>query len=177
MERVTTSIIGLEVGLNRAIGDARGWLGELVPGGAANPDVKDGLGNVYLSVAVGKNIARAGHYHFRQSELFFTVTGAALWAFRDYRDDSKTFGKVYAAVFTAEAVPGGSAPTYQVSEQSMPCLVVPRGVYHVYWALTDTPVRVICVATTPHDETDYVRLRPDEVPGLADLVRPYGITF
>src|SRR3989344_8903749 len=105
MERVTTSIIGLEVGLNRAIGDARGWLGELVPGGAANPDVKDGLGNVYLSVAVGKNIARAGHYHFRQSELFFTITGTALWAFRDYREGSKTFGALQAMVFTDEAKP------------------------------------------------------------------------
>jgi dTDP-4-dehydrorhamnose 3,5-epimerase-like enzyme len=176
MERVVTPIVGLEVGLNRVIGDARGWLGELVPGGVSNPDAKEGLGNVYLSVAIGRNIARAGHYHYRQSELFFTITGAALWVFKDFREDSKTFGAVYAAVFAAEDVPIGRAPTYRVGE-SMPYIVVPHGVYHVYWALSDTPVRVVCVATTPHDNADYVRLNPSEVAGLDDLVRPYGVIF
>lgn len=176
MQRVTTSIDGLEVVMNKVIGDARGWLGELIPGGTNNHDVQEGLGNIYLSVASGKNIARAGHYHYRQSELFFTITGAALWAFRDFREDSRTFGNVYAAVFAAEDVPTGQAPTYRVGE-SMPYIVVPHGVYHVYWALTDTPVRVVCVATTPHDDTDYVRLNPSEVAGLDDLVRPYGIIF
>src|SRR3989338_915071 len=176
-ERISTAIDGLTIVMNRAIGDARGWLGELVPGGVSNSDVKDGLGNIYLSVAVGKNIARAGHYHYRQSELFFTITGAALWAFRDYRDDSKTFGALYAVVFAAEDAPRGPAPIYQVSEQSMPYIVVPHGVYHVYWALTDTPVRVVCVSTTPHDDTDYVRLRPDEVPDVSNLLKSYGITI
>ena len=174
MQRISTSIDGLEVVLNKAIGDSRGWLGELVPGGTVNPDVKDGLGNIYLSVATGKNIARAGHYHYRQSDLFFTITGASLWVFRDYREESKTFGAVYAAVFASEDVSIAQASTYRVGE-SMPYVFVPHGVYHVYWALTDTPVRVVCVATTPHDDTDYVRLGPNEVPGLADLVRSYGI--
>ena len=177
MERISTSINGLEVVLNKVIGDSRGWLGELVPGGAVNPDVKDGLGNIYLSVAQGKNIARAGHYHYRQSELFFTITGAALWVFRDYRQDSETFGALQAMVFTDEAKINGLAPIYLVGKPSMPCVVVPHGVYHVYWALTDTPVRVVCVATTPHDDSDYVRLNPSEVPGLGDLVRSYGIVF
>src|SRR3989338_832779 len=105
MQRISTSIDGLEVVLNKAIGDSRGWLEELVPCVTFNPDFKDCLGNIYLSVATGKNIARACHYHYRQSELFFTITGAALWVFRDYREESKTFGAVYAAVFAAETAP------------------------------------------------------------------------
>ncbi|OGL60982.1 hypothetical protein A3E96_01390 [Candidatus Uhrbacteria bacterium RIFCSPHIGHO2_12_FULL_46_13] len=176
-ERISTAIDGLTIVMNRAIGDERGWLGELVPGGVSNSDVKDGLGNIYLSVAVGKNIARAGHYHYRQSELFFTITGTALWAFRDYREGSKTFGALQAMVFTDEAKPDGPAPVYRVGESGMPYVIVPHGVYHVYWALTDTPVRVVCVATTPHDNADYVRLRPDEVPDVSNLLKSYGITI
>lgn len=174
-ERIATSIAGLTVVRNKAIGDARGWLGELLPGGAAHPDAKEGLGNIYLSVAVGRGVARAGHYHHRQSEVFFTVTGTALWAFRDYRENSPTFGSIQTVVFSDEEIPQGPAPLYHIGPEAMPGIVVPHGVYHVYWALTDEPVRVVCIATTPHDESDYVRLLPDEIPGLQAMVATYKV--
>ena|SRR3989338_6024023 len=174
-KRVGTPIDGLTVLLNRAVGDERGWLGELVPNGAAHQDLSDGLGNIYVSIVLGKGIARAGHYHHRQSELFFTLTGTALWAFRDYREESSTFGRVYAVIFTDSSVPPGSVPVYVIGTGAMPGIVVPHGVYHVYWALSEAPVRVVCVATTPHDDTDYVRLQPVEVPDLATLIKEYRL--
>lgn len=176
-DRIATRIDGLTVLRNHAIGDKRGWLGELVPGGSQHPDLGAGFGNLYASVAMGKHTARAGHYHYRQSEIFFTLTGTALWAFQDYREGSRTFGEVYAVVFTDRASTSGPAPTYRIGPSTMPGIVVPHGVYHVYWALTDEPVRVVCVATTPHDDSDYVRLAPADVPGLSTLVKPYGLAL
>lgn len=169
-KRINTTIDGVTILLNRFIGDERGWLGELLPNGNANLDVKDGLGNIYLSVATGKYITRAGHYHHRQSELFFTVSGVALWAFRDYRELSPTFGKVYSVVFTDSEI-DTNFPLYRIGADAMPGIVVPHGVYHVYWALADAPVRVVCMATTPHDDTDYVRLLPEEVSGINEIAK------
>jgi hypothetical protein len=173
--REQTAIAGLDVILNRAIGDERGWLGELLPGGSANRDAAEGLGNVYVSVAQGQHTARAGHYHYRQSELFFPVTGTVLWAFRDYREKSPTFGAVAAVVFSEEKNSQGDLPAYIIGRGTMPGIAVPHGVYHVYWSLSDVPARIVCIASTPHDDSDYVRLSPADVPGLETIVSSYGI--
>jgi dTDP-4-dehydrorhamnose 3,5-epimerase len=176
-DHISTTIDGLTVLRNRAIGDARGWLGELLPGGSTHPALRDGFGNLYLSVAVGSGVARAGHYHHRQSEVFFTLTGTALWAFRDYRAGGPTRGATYVVLFSDGEAPIGPAPAYRVGGDVMPGIVVPRGVYHVYWALGETPVRVACVATTPHDDSDYVRLAPRDVPGVPEAVAAYGLAL
>jgi dTDP-4-dehydrorhamnose 3,5-epimerase-like enzyme len=176
-ERVNTTITGLDVTLGKVIGDSRGWLGELLPGGSANPNVASGFGNLYVSVATGKFTARAGHYHYRQSEVFFPLTGTVLWGFRDYRENSPTFGVACAAVFSEAAGVSGPGPTYQIGAATVPGIIVPSGVYHVYWTLSEGAARVVCFASTPYDDTDYVRLDPRDVPGLKALVSPYGIGF
>ncbi|MDO8599550.1 MAG: dTDP-4-dehydrorhamnose 3,5-epimerase family protein [bacterium] len=173
-----TPINGLELHHTKVVGDARGLLAELVQGGAANPVLSHGFGNLYTSIAIGKHTGRAAHLHVKLHEIFCTLTGTALWFFHDFREASPTFGKSHAVVLGFDrpttAVPDS---VYVLSEKDMARCIVPGGVYHAYWPLTDAPVFVVSIASMPHDDADYDRRKPDTVPGCRDWVGKYGIAL
>jgi len=174
----TTMIEGLDLHHMKVVGDARGFLAELIPGGSANPVLARGFGNLYTSIAIGKHTGRAAHLHVKLHEVFCTMTGIALWFFHDFRDASPTFGKSFACVLGFERLPGGVPDkVYVLSENDMVRCVVPSGVYHAYWPLTDAPVTVLCIASMPHDGADYDRRPPSQVPGCRERVAGYGITL
>lgn len=174
----TTTIDGLELHHTKVVGDPRGLLVELIQGGAENPVLSHGFGNLYSSIATGKHTGRAAHFHFKLHEFFFTLTGTALWFFHDFRETSPTFGKSYACVLgfdrPTEAV---FDPVCVLSEKDMVRCVVPAGVYHAYWPLTDTPVFVVSVASMRHDNADYDRRPPSAVPGCREWLAKYGIAL
>lgn len=174
----TTSIDGLELHHTKVVGDARGLLAELVQGGGANPILAPGFGNLYTSVAIGKHTGRAGHFHFKLHERFFTLTGSTVWFFHDFRDGSPTFGKSFTCILgydrPLEGMPGLA---YTFSDHDMVRAVVPPGVYHAYWPLTDAPVMVLAVASKPRDDTDYDRRKSIDVPGCREAIAAYGITL
>ncbi|MFH1098936.1 MAG: hypothetical protein V1723_03380 [Candidatus Uhrbacteria bacterium] len=172
-----TPIDGLELHHTKVIGDARGFLAELVQGGSTNSILAPGFGNLYLSVAVGKYTGRAGHFHFKLHERFFTITGSAVWFFHDLRDGSPTFGKSFTCVLGFDRPPEGTpGPEYVLADRDLARTVVPPGVYHGYWPLTDAPVIVLAVTSMPHDDADYDRRKPAEVPGCREALQPFGIT-
>ncbi|MBI4433309.1 dTDP-4-dehydrorhamnose 3,5-epimerase family protein [Candidatus Uhrbacteria bacterium] len=174
----TTAIVGLELHHTKVVGDARGLLAELVQGGTANPVLAPGLGNLYVSIAVGKHVGRAAHFHFRLRELFFTITGTAVWFFHDFRSESPTAGQSFVVVLGAErpAMPTAD-PVYVLADRDMVRVDVPPGVYHAYWPLTDTPVAVLAAPSLPHDDTDYDRRKPSEIPGCRELLARYQIVI
>lgn len=177
-EKVDTSIEGLELHLTKFIGDSRGFLAEMLAGGFENPLVRDGgVRNIYTSVATDKHIGRAAHFHFKNREIFFTLTGTALWLFHDFRDGSPTRGQSWGYIagmkkpdFTV------NHPVYVLEEKHMARVVVPTGVYHAYWPLTDEAVMVVALASVLHDDADYDRRKPAEVPCFTDIISRYGIT-
>ena len=177
MNTITTPIQGLEIHLQRVFGDPRGLLAELVPGGTSNPVVADhGIGNLYASIATGKHTARAAHFHFKNHEIFFTLTGTALWLFHDFRESSPTFGQ------NAGFVLGFDSPTFPVhhtlyvlDQKQMARVVVPAGVYHAYWPLTDEKVVVATVASEAHKDEDYDKRTIRTVPGFLEILAMYGI--
>lgn len=174
----TTSISGLELHHTKVVGDACGFLAELVRGGSANPVLAPGFGNLYTSVAIGKHTGRAGHFHFKLHERFFTLTGSAVWFFHDFREGSPTFGKSFTCVLGYDRPPEGTpGPAYILSDRDMVRVVVPPGVYHAYWPLTDAPVIVLAVASTPHNDADYDRRKPVEVPECREALTLFGITL
>ncbi|MBI2482568.1 dTDP-4-dehydrorhamnose 3,5-epimerase family protein [Candidatus Uhrbacteria bacterium] len=174
----TTPIAGLELHHTKVVGDARGLLAELVQGGTANPVLAPGLGNLYVSIATGKHTGRAAHFHFRLRELFFTMTGSAVWLFHDFRSTSPTAGQSFVCVLGAERPPESVAdPMYVLADRDMVRVDVPAGVYHAYWPLTDTPVVVLAAPSLPHDDTDYDRRKPIEVPGGREALARYGIVI
>jgi len=167
-EVIKTPIEGLKIGLNKTIGDVRGYLCEVAPGGTENEFVGGKIGNVYCATATQKGIARGGHYHNSLIENFYTLTGSALWLFKDFRESSKTFGETYVAIFGDEKVEGIEADQYVLPE-SMAQLLVPEGVYHVFYPLTDKKVIVMALTNLPHDNDDYVRLAVEEDDDLKKL--------
>ncbi len=177
MEIIKTEIDGLEIRPQKMVGDHRGWLLEMFPGGMANPAVQPwGFGNLCASVATGKHIPRGGHYHYHDHEIFFTLTGSALWLFYDFREDSPTKGKIEGLI-TGAAVPPGQIyhTSYTVAEQKFVQVSVPVGVYHVFWPLTDEVVHVIELGSVPYDSADYWRGKPAEIPGFPEILKKYGI--
>ncbi len=169
-------IQGLEIQPQKVVGDERGFLAEMIQGGTKNAVTDHGIGNIYTSVAVGKHTGRAAHYHYKNHEIFFTLTGTALWLFYDFRKESVTFGE------TVGVVVGMKKPDfpvhheiYTLDEKKFVRVVVPAGVYHAYWPLTDEPVMVTAVASEMHDNADYWRGKPSEVPGFTEILAQYGI--
>jgi len=93
-ETMTTPIEGVVVTLNKIVRDQRGFLAELMPGGLANPTAHGEFGNLYLSVAETKFVARGGHYHKTENsiESFYCIGGTVVWILYDYRKESPTQG-------------------------------------------------------------------------------------
>lgn len=178
-EKIQTSINGLELHLTKFIGDSRGFLAEMLQGGFENDLVKEvGVRNIYTSVATGKHIGRAAHFHFKNREIFFTLTGTALWLFHDFREGSPTRGQSWGYIAGLKK-PDFEVhqPVYVLEEKNMARVVVPTGVYHAYWPLTDDPVMVVALASVPHDDADYDRRRPAEVPGFSEILSQYSISL
>lgn len=168
-------IAGMEVSFNKVIKDERGFLAELMPEGTKNKLAFEGIRNIYTSVATGKNISRAGHYHFRNWENFFTLTGSALWYFRDYRQDSPTFEKDWFAVLGEKSGKLKDIDDLTLAQGFMAQVLVPPGVYHIFWPLTDEKIIVIAVASEPYSPQDYLQLEVDQVPKLLDKLKKLGL--
>ncbi len=175
-EEIETSIEGLKIRIQKVVGDSRGVLCELAPEGMADSFFSAGVRNMYTSVAVGKHTQRAGHYHHKNQEVFYTLTGTALWIFADFRKDSSTFGKIYAVVVGAERPPiESSTPAFVIDDKKIAQVFVPSGVYHAYWPLTDTSVYVLAVASQPYNKEDYIYPKLEEIPGIGEILGKYGI--
>lgn len=176
-EIITTAIDGLIGQPQKVFGDPRGLLAEMIQFGTENPVVKEfGIGNIYTSMGTGKHIARAAHFHFQNREIFFTLSGTALWLFHDFREDSPTFGKNDGLVLgmTAPSFPVGH-PVYTLDQKQFLRVIVPTGVYHAFWPLTDEAVVTVAVASVPHDDADYDRRTIKQVPGFLDILATYGM--
>lgn len=159
---IKTNIAGLEIELNKVVKDVRGALCELAPGGFENKRLSHGVRNVYASIALNRT-PRAGHYHHRNIEHFYTLAGTVLWLFKDFRKDSPTFGKAYAVVAGYEKAELKGVPSYAIDESAMAELVVPAGVYHAVVPLTDKQVVVVALASQPYEADDYVSIKPEDI--------------
>jgi len=173
---IDTGIEGLRIKLNKIVPDERGALCEMAPGGFVHEFFRDGVRNMYSSIATGKHVARAGHWHHKNVENFFTLTGTALWAFKDMREDSKTAGKTFAVVLGFDdigTVDGVDSHTIDKSEFAQ--FVVPTGVYHIYWPLTEKQVTAVAVASQPYKCADYEYVDWNTIPEMRKLARVFGI--
>ncbi len=176
MKIIQTSIDGLKIKLNKVIGDKRGYLYEIAPGGNGNELINGEIGNIYCSSATQKGVARGGHYHHKLIENFCVISGTALWLFKDFRQSSKSYGKIYAVIVgeKAKGVEKFDVPSYCLPEVSAQVLV-PAGVYHVYYPLSDEKVEVIAITNLPHDNSDYVRLLPEEDESLKKFLEKLNL--
>jgi len=60
IERVSTSIRGLNIYLNKVVSDSRGSYCDMAPGGTDNPLYADGIKHIHASIATKKFVPREG---------------------------------------------------------------------------------------------------------------------
>ncbi|MBI2547503.1 MAG: dTDP-4-dehydrorhamnose 3,5-epimerase family protein [Candidatus Aenigmarchaeota archaeon] len=173
---IDTPIEGLKIKLGKVVPDERGFLAELSPTGIQHTFFSAGIKNIYISTSTGKHIHRAEHIHKRNTENFYTISGTALWVFVDFRKDSPTFNKVYSVVLGSN-VPqfNTNDDVYTIDKGKMAQLLVPKGVFHIYWQLTDDAVRVLALASEPYDKDDYERIDFKTIPEIVKKLNEYGI--
>lgn len=175
-EIIKTDIEGLQIKLNKVVGDMRGVLCEMAPGGFVHEFFKAGVRNVYSSIATGKHTARAGHFHYKNIENFYTLSGTALWVFKDMRESSQTFGKIFGVVVGYDKPENANGvSSYTIDESKFAQMFVPAGVYHIYWPLSEEKVTIVAVASAPYEKEDYVYPDVKKMEDVKNFVSKFGI--
>ena len=125
------------------IRDDRGELCEIL---RCDDELFERFGQVYYTT-VKPGVAKAWHYHRKQTDHLVTVGAPAVIALCDGRDGSPTKGEVM------EVVAGRETPVL---------VRVPPGVYHGFTAAGDGEAMILNVPTEPYnrDEPDEFRLDP-----------------
>ncbi len=176
---IPTPIEGVTVELQPMIGTFQGSVIHMMPGGVQNPE---GFGqdtlDVYGFTAKGKNVFRGGHYHPKLNELFFTLTGTALWILSDFREGSSTQGTTYALILSIDKpLETHDFPVYALEDGTFPRLRVPAGVYHAVFPLTDERITTVAIGSTAYDKEDYRYPKPEDVPGMQKILNKIGFTL
>ena len=136
-------IHGVQVKPLKVLPDDRGFLMEML---RADEPLFEGFGQVYLT-GCSRGVAKAWHYHRKQTDHFVCVWGTALVALYDGRDDSPTRGLVQEVVLH-------SPP----SQDPAPLLLkIPPLVIHGFTAIDGAEARIINIPTVPYHYSD-----PDE---------------
>ncbi len=177
MEVINTNIHGLSIRMNKVVKDNRGFLAEIAPFGLEYDFLKAGLKGIHISVATEKNVARAGHSHKKNIENFFTISGTALWLFVDCRQDSPTFNKFYSVILGQEnPTLETDTPSYIIKDSQMAQVLVPAGIYHIFWPLTDEDVTIIALASEPYNKDDYDKINLGDYPEIKEYLIKFGIS-
>lgn len=176
IKTIETPIQGVTVELQSTFGNMEGGVMHMLPGGIQNPD---GFGqqllDIYAFTAHGQNQARGGHYHHTLNELFFTMSGTALWILSDMRPTSLTHGTTHALILSInkpQETFGFSS--YSLEDGSFPRLRVPAGIYHAIFPLTDERVTCVALGSTTYDAQDYAYPTPVEIPGMHKILEQIG---
>jgi len=131
-------IHGVKIKKLNAIPDERGRLMEIF---RSDDEMFTKFGQVYLTSAY-PSVVKAWHYHKKQDDHFFVVSGMMKVVLYDARNDSPTKGEVN------EFFLGENNPTL---------LHIPRLVYHGFKCISDKESIVINIPTETYNYKD-----PDE---------------
>jgi len=175
MEIIDSIIDGLLIRTNKVVRDNRGFLAEVMPAGLGDEFLQAGLKSIHVSVATEKNVARAGHLHRKNIENFFTISGTALWLFVDCRKDSPSFNKFYSIILGQRKNSQVDVPSYTIENSQMAQILVPAGVYHIFWPLTDEDVTVLALASESYDKNDYEKISLNDYPEIKEYLLKFGI--
>jgi dTDP-4-dehydrorhamnose 3,5-epimerase len=136
-------IHGVQVKPLKVLPDDRGFLMEML---RADDPFFERFGQVYIT-GCRRGVAKAWHYHRKQTDHFVCVGGAALVALYDGREDSPTRGMVQDVILH-------SPPT----QDPVPLLLkIPPLVVHGFTAIDSEEARIINIPTFPYHYAD-----PDE---------------
>ena len=92
-------------------------------------------------------VVKAWHWHRRQDDLWFVVSGMAQIGLHDLREDSPTRGQTQ---------------VLYLGDHNRALLYIPHGVAHGYRVLGSAPMSLIYYTTHLYDPQDELRLAWDE---------------
>ena len=160
--------------LNKVVRDERGVFTDLAE--EDNPVFEKNIKHIHASIAPTKGVGRGGHYHNGVFESFWILGGTGLCIFHDFRADSPTKGTTYAVIVGYEKPEETTPlPAYTISEGSLAQVIVPPGIYHAFWPLTDEKLVIVATGTHGYDEDDYVRPPLSEIPDAEDILQQHNI--
>lgn len=174
---IQTAIEGVTIEVQPLFGTFQGSVLHMLPGGVQNPE---GFGqnilDVYGFTAQGKNMGRGGHYHPKLQELFFPMSGTALWVLSDFRAESPTSGTTYACILSVnKPTETFGLPAFAIEDGGIPRLRVPAGIYHAVFPITEERIMTVALGSTPFDKEDYRYPTIDEVPHMREILENVGI--
>ncbi|MFA6017609.1 MAG: dTDP-4-dehydrorhamnose 3,5-epimerase family protein [Patescibacteria group bacterium] len=179
--KIETEIEGCVVDLMPIFGDANGGVLHMLPNGTSNSDWFKGenILDVYAFMSTKQNTLRGGHYHPILEEMFFTITGTALWILSDFRESSPTYKKTIAIILGNKAPTKSTVlPDYtQQTTQSLARLTVPAGVYHAISPLSPEGFTTIALGTTPYNKDDYQYPNTEDVPNMKNILETFNINL
>lgn len=174
---VKTNIDGVKILFENTITDERGTFFDLVENGFLENIYKGGIKHIYASLSKTKLVARGNHFHFENFENFYTLTGTALWVLLDCRETSSTYGNVFSFITSYEDYKGGETRVYSVKNNEFAHFTVPPMVYHLVAPLTDEPVLVVALGSTPFKKKDVGKPKGELMKKLNPIISKYGITI
>ena len=179
MEIIKTNIEGLDIRINKVVRDKRGFLAEISRSAEDDDFLKLGIQNIYISVATEKQVARGGHFHKKNIENFLTLSGTTLWLFIDCREESPTFNNFYSVILGSDKPQIQTGiPYYTLDDSKMAQTLIPLGVYHVFWPLTNDSVMVLAIASEPFKENkeDHFTIDLNEREDIKKYLMKFGIS-
>ncbi len=177
-EIIKTNIDGLVIRLNKVVSDSRGALCELAPAGFSDDFFSTGVKNIHASIATKKGIARGGHYHLKQNENFYTLSGTSLIVFADFRKNSKTNGNVYSVIVgSTKPADAKGLPAYTIDSGSLAQIFVPAGVYHIFSPLTDEKLILVSFSSESYSKEDSVFPKPDELSDVKKILEKFEVAL
>jgi hypothetical protein len=175
---IETGIDGLVVYKNKEpFIDERGSLFKLKPN-QYNPDLDIKIADLVNVIADDKK-PRGGHYHKISQDHAWCFYGTALWFFVDFRDESLKEKSTFACILGLDGIDDGifsDLPDFSIKKiKKMTHLNIPQGIYHIVWSLGDKPLMLTEAKTEEFNESDYVRISPDEIKEVIEFKKKYNL--
>ncbi len=175
---IETEIEGLVLYKNKEpFIDQRGSLFKLTPN-LYNSDLEIKIADLVNVIADDKK-PRGGHYHKESQDHAWCFFGTALWYFVDFRNEKQKEKPVFACILGVDKINNevfSDIPDFSVNKiKKMIHLNIPSGVYHIVWPLGGKPLMLTEAKTMEFDESDYVRIKPDNIPELVKFKKKYKL--
>ena len=177
-DAVLIPLEGLLIYQNKMFTDERGSLFQLAPNIDTNPHFSEGIKNL-IAVKITDKKPRGGHYHLKGADDVWTLAGAALWHFVDFR--SQVLPRpTYSCLVGSEVVKSeilAELPRFLVAtgQQVHAHIHCPPGIYHTVWSVGENPLIFVESKTTEFKEEYYIRLPFIEVPEVVDFKNKYHL--
>lgn len=131
-----SKIEGVKIKSLKILTDDRGFLMEIL---RSDDKIFKKFGQVYIT-SVKQGVAKAWHYHKKQTDNFVCVQGCALVLLYDNRKRSSTFGQI--EEFILESPPKAKNPLL---------IQIPSGVLHGFTALNCGEAKIVNIPTEKYN--------------------------